>query len=135
MSSEHYCAKHDEVFFKKGKMKSYAHPLKDDEGVTIGWCNEETPPVSSQPDTPMPEDFHQDEPPNAPVAKSELGGAVKRDCKSYCLSYAKDMVVSQDIEPTDVLTYANQFYGWMTGQQDANQATLNLKAIEGKKTE
>jgi len=36
----HYCTTHQTVFFKKGKMKGYAHPITDAEGQTIGWCNE-----------------------------------------------------------------------------------------------
>ncbi len=35
----HYCEEHGTVFFKKGKMKGYAHPLEEN-GQTIGWCNE-----------------------------------------------------------------------------------------------
>ncbi len=45
----HYCKVHDEVFFKKGKMKNYAHPIKDESGEDTGeWCNEpeETKPKS-----------------------------------------------------------------------------------------
>ncbi len=44
---EHWCEKHQTKFFKRGKMKGYAHPIGD----TGEWCNEddqkqlETPPV------------------------------------------------------------------------------------------
>jgi len=37
----HWCFKHSTEFFKKGKMKGYAHPIKDANGETTGWCNEE----------------------------------------------------------------------------------------------
>lgn len=37
----HYCVLHEQPYFKKGKMKGYAHPIGDEEGETIGWCNEE----------------------------------------------------------------------------------------------
>ena len=43
MSEEagHYCTIHDTTFFKKGKMKGYAHPIKDENGKDTGlWCNE-----------------------------------------------------------------------------------------------
>ncbi len=39
--SKHYCAIHDTPYFKKGKMKGYAHPITDDDGENTGeWCNE-----------------------------------------------------------------------------------------------
>jgi len=39
----HYCQLHKTVFFMKGKMKSFAHPIKDAEGKAIGqWCHEHT---------------------------------------------------------------------------------------------
>ena len=38
---EHYCKTHGVVWFKKGKMKGYAHPITDEEGEPTGeWCNE-----------------------------------------------------------------------------------------------
>jgi len=37
----HWCAEHKTPFFKKGKMKNYAHPIKDEKGKDTGeWCNE-----------------------------------------------------------------------------------------------
>ncbi len=48
--SEHWCLIHKEVFFKKGKMKNYAHPIEDGSGATVGWCNEEGEPQ------PLPEE-------------------------------------------------------------------------------
>jgi len=39
--AEHWCKEHQTVWFKKGKMKGYAHPIKDAEGEdTDKWCNE-----------------------------------------------------------------------------------------------
>ena len=46
--SEHWCPIHKTPFFKKGNMKGYAHPIKDAEGNTTGWCNEDQLP--SNPD-------------------------------------------------------------------------------------
>lgn len=34
--TSHYCPTHDVNFFKKGRMKGYAHPIED----TDDWCNE-----------------------------------------------------------------------------------------------
>ena len=39
--TEHYCPIHETPFFKKGNMKGYAHPIKDEAGEDTGeWCNE-----------------------------------------------------------------------------------------------
>ena len=39
--AEHWCSEHETVFFKRGKMKTFAHPIKDEEGNSTGeWCNE-----------------------------------------------------------------------------------------------
>lgn len=47
MSNNHWCSEHKAVFFKKGKMKGYAHPIGD----TGNWCNE-----PEEGGDPMPED-------------------------------------------------------------------------------
>ena len=40
--ADHYCSTHQTVFFKRGKMRGYAHPVKDESGEDTGvWCNEE----------------------------------------------------------------------------------------------
>jgi hypothetical protein len=39
--TEHWCTDHQTNFFMRGKMKSYAHPIKDTEGNDTGeWCHE-----------------------------------------------------------------------------------------------
>ena len=63
----HYCAEHETVFFKKGSMRGYAHPI----GTTGKWCNEpdEIERVIKTPvDLPPPEAIL--EPPKPP--KDEL---------------------------------------------------------------
>ena len=42
----HWCVKHQTAFFKKGKMKGYAHPIGD----TGKWCNEEEEQRESTPE-------------------------------------------------------------------------------------
>ena len=38
---EHWCLLHHTPFFKRGKMKTYAHPIVDEKGKSTGkWCNE-----------------------------------------------------------------------------------------------
>jgi len=49
--AEHWCKEHKQPFFKKGKMKGFAHPILDDEGEPTGaWCNE--PKVEGEDDKP-----------------------------------------------------------------------------------
>lgn len=39
--AEHWCKEHRTVWFKRGGMKGYAHPITDEEGEPTGeWCNE-----------------------------------------------------------------------------------------------
>ena len=38
--TQHWCKEHNTKFYKSAKMKTYAHPVKDDKGVLISWCNE-----------------------------------------------------------------------------------------------
>ncbi len=45
--AEHYCEEHRTVRFKRGRMKSYAHPIEDTDPVE--WCNEEEPHDMSAP--------------------------------------------------------------------------------------
>ena len=37
--TKNFCTEHQTVWFKKGQMKGFAHPIKDADGVTTGWCN------------------------------------------------------------------------------------------------
>ncbi len=42
-AKEHYCLEHKTEFFMRGKMKSFAHPIKDAGGKDTGeWCHEPT---------------------------------------------------------------------------------------------
>jgi len=51
-TSKHYCKAHKVNFFKRGKMKGFAHPVKDKAGEDTGyWCNEpqdEEPPLEEE---------------------------------------------------------------------------------------
>ena len=52
--TEHWCKEHQTVWFKKGKMKGYAHPILEVDGEPTGeWCNEpkgEVKPPELQPE-------------------------------------------------------------------------------------
>jgi hypothetical protein len=57
--AEHFCTEHGVPFFKKGNMKSYAHPIKDGSGITAGWCNEQEAPRASTHNIPPETDKRQ----------------------------------------------------------------------------
>lgn len=68
--AEHFCKIHNTPFFKKGKMKQYAHPL--DNG---GWCNEEEPLIATSKPTPAVKDTTQEvKTPQHQDAKAEGSG-------------------------------------------------------------
>ena len=50
--AEHWCKEHKQPFFKRGKMKNFAHPITGDDGEPTGeWCNEPkatTPPSEDE---------------------------------------------------------------------------------------
>lgn len=59
--SEHFCQEHEVVFFKKGKMKGYAHKIEG----TDEWCNElETPPEAPQSAREAPKQETNSNPPD-----------------------------------------------------------------------
>lgn len=83
--AEHFCTMHKTVFFMRGNMRGYAHPIGEKDEATDkypeGWCNEEdlekvrNLPAQS-PDKVLPE--HQEEIDKAkkavtPPAPQELG--------------------------------------------------------------
>jgi len=75
--AEHYCKIHETVFFKKGKMPGYAHPVKNDNGETIGWCNEpkegDTPPVEKTESVPPAQVVEKPGEPKPEIAPQERG--------------------------------------------------------------
>lgn len=60
MAKGHYCKIHKTPFFKTANMRGYAHPIKDGEGKTIEWCNEDAQEVAKlepqEPISPPPQE-------------------------------------------------------------------------------
>ena len=46
---EHFCQIHQTVWFKRGNMRGYAHPIVDASGKNIGWCPEKKPETAQEP--------------------------------------------------------------------------------------
>lgn len=75
MNESHYCELHDIAFFKRGKMRRYAHPIKDTNGEDTGaWCNEgDIEKLKELPAQEPPTDMN---PPKAePPLKSQMSNA------------------------------------------------------------
>jgi hypothetical protein len=64
VSESHWCDRHKTKFFKTANMKSYAHPIKDADGKTIGWCNEDKLEAPAQEPEPKPEPERKEWAPN-----------------------------------------------------------------------
>lgn len=84
--SVHWCKKHNTAFFKKGKMKAYAHPVAGQEGV---WCSE--PVDKSEPvEAPEPE----------PVKEEKVVPVIKTTTDLYkacCANYSEKFATSADV--------------------------------------
>ncbi len=66
---ENYCAEHETVWFKRGKMRNFAHPVNDGSG---GWCNR---PSQQPPDHPTEATEPVSEPQGSEQPAEEDGGA------------------------------------------------------------
>ena len=54
--TSHWCEDHQTNWFKRGRMKNYAHPIEG----TDKWCNEPTPTASASPAPSTPHELPQD---------------------------------------------------------------------------
>lgn len=90
--AEHFCKEHKIVWFKKGKMKGFAHPILDEYGDPTGkWCNEpkqeEQPQEEAYPDIEAkskassnpPSRGYQDSPEKIASIESQVAANITRD--------------------------------------------------------
>jgi hypothetical protein len=140
--TEHYCEEHKTKFFKTANMKTYAHPIKDDNGNTAGWHNEpkaqpntsgvavdSVPPVISQPTPPSTPPV-----PSTPVTvKSNTTRDRDNDpllTRRMCLSYAKDMIIPlyrddiRIVPVRDIELTAERLVMWVYGEVKFDEAEL-----------
>lgn len=62
-NKEHWCSVHNIAFFKKGKMKNWAHKIEG----TDDWCNEDEIPVASKQPTKLAGETSPSEPKAKPI--------------------------------------------------------------------
>ena len=122
--AEHWCKEHQTVFFKKGGMKGYAHPIVDENGESTGkWCNEpkeQTQTVGLKAD--ISQRFNR--------GKSEEELELSR--RSFALSYAKDLLVAHELDKENILIIAQEFYEWLKGAIPKSLEGSPSSAIEQK---
>ncbi len=111
----HYCEEHQTAYFKRGKMKGFAHPIEDENGNPTGqWCNEgAVVEVGNEPNTEKGEQAErkpQRQTPTAPDAKSR---SIERQ---VALKASVELAVAKIIPPTDILAKAETFYGFIAGE-------------------
>ena len=54
MAESHYCTEHQVAFFKRGKMKGFAHPIEGTDPTE--WCNEDKVKQAMNELPPQPHD-------------------------------------------------------------------------------
>ena len=100
---DHFCNEHGKVFFQRGKMKGFAHPLEDADGETVGWCNEEDAETyhSPQGDEPLVVE--------AKKMGAKVTGVDNFKNRSMSVAYSKDLVCAGKIELNQLSEYADRF--------------------------
>jgi len=107
----HYCKLHKTPWFKKGKMRGYAHPIED----TGEWCNEpeedtpeDTPPAKeiakpiSTSETVKPQMSREDWAEKDKITRKSIERQKSVEC-------AVMLCQSAQIKPDEILTYAKTF--------------------------
>jgi hypothetical protein len=96
---KHWCQEHNTAWFKRGKMKSYAHPIEGTDPVE--WCHE---PSRPQPETP------KEEPQEAP--EPEVESYINLDWLRESMKTLQEKGITA-YSNKNVVSYLNQ----ITGQQ------------------
>ncbi len=73
MAEKHWCSTHEVVFFKKGKMKGYAHPIEGTDPVE--WCNEPEG-EEDEPKPPVPKTQKEDTGRGSPTERLSIEAQV-----------------------------------------------------------
>ena len=115
-----YCKEHGTLWFKKGQMKSFAHPIKEGK-ITIGWCNKPTDEAPSLVKEMVKEGAKitgVEKP--IETAPTSLGDAKNR---AFALSYAKDLAVAaqstigKELSSDNIIALAKKFAKYLdTGE-------------------
>lgn len=115
--AEHWCKVHSTKFFKTEKMSSYAHPVKDGDGKTISWCNEDAEAVAKlEPQEPISPPLQEGEPtpeqlkPFDPTRKSIERQTSLKAATDWCIAKLQG---GADIKTTELITVAGLFESYL----------------------
>jgi len=123
-TTEHYCLEHKTSFFKRGKMKSYAHPIGD----SSEWCHERTTEVIVE-DVPKPPEKTQDTNLGGETPPSDKKDYRDPDTLKNFNEYSKACIVDfPDVIKTsqDAVTYA----GYKNRLEISNYPEAYRKIVE-----
>ena len=96
-SDAHWCSIHKTPFFMRGKMKAYAHPIKDESGITSGWCNEEQPPEAK-----LETDFTEEVEAKTPAPQEGSGKIGKEPTRVQNVTELKALMAKHKIGTREV---------------------------------
>jgi hypothetical protein len=119
--ADHYCSEHDAVFFKRGKMRGYAHPIED----TGQWCNEEKEDADPKRGTSKPQSQarpqQDDDTKNQGMSKEEWREKDRITRESFhrqkALEQSVLLVNSGKVELRALLPCADRFVDWLNGEK------------------
>ena len=122
--SENWCSEHETAYFKKGGMKSYAHPIKNDDGETTGWCNK--PKDADEPEGTK----------TAPKPKPQTIQVGENRNRSFPPAYSKDLVCalidagkqgqleSLDKAVSKIIEIADKFEAYLTSGKEVKDGRI-----------
>jgi len=92
--TKHWCKEHNTAFYMKGKMKSFAHPVKDAAGTLVSWCNE---PVEKKSEAKQEPVMQQAEP--ATASPKSIAGVDMAWLRNSLKSLHWSTVISEYLKP------------------------------------
>lgn len=105
--SGHYCLEHKVVFFKKGAMKGYAHPIEGTEPTE--WCNE-----PEEGGAPIPEGVKAKTSGGYKVDPAKITSIERQSALKSAVTWCGIKVqAGKDIRTTEVITVAVLFESYL----------------------
>lgn len=104
-SQGHYCSEHGVVFFKKGKMKQYAHPIEGTDPVQ--WCNEEKAEATT---STQPKDQPTEGIPEFDATPVKNLGDLFQRCKNYGIT-TEECLSANGVSDKNDLTDLDEAWG------------------------
>ena len=108
---EHFCQEHQAVFFKKGAMRGFAHPILDANGEKTGaWCNEPPEAKEGLPPPTKPKVIESSIPKSEPKPETISGVTVGMTINNITqLICAKQVIITfEGLAPKVMAWYKSQ---------------------------